>query len=57
MRAMIEEMRAIHDLSKVPDFKNRDPEASAKIVANNPPVGFCKCMVGAPERNKTSFLK
>ncbi|NKB59106.1 MAG: TauD/TfdA family dioxygenase [Alphaproteobacteria bacterium] len=38
MRAMIENLRAVHDLSRVPDFKNRDPEATRKIVADNPPV-------------------
>ena len=38
MRAMIEDLRTVHDLSRVPDFKNRDPEATAKFVSDNPPV-------------------
>ena len=28
----------MHGLSKVSDFKSRDPKATAKIVADNPPV-------------------
>ena len=38
MQTMVEKLRVIHDLSKVPEFKGRDPEATAKIIADNPPV-------------------
>jgi len=38
LRATIDGLRTVHDLSKVADFKNRDPAATARIVADNPPV-------------------
>lgn len=38
MRVMVDGLSTVHDLSKISDFKNRDPKATAKIVADNPPV-------------------
>jgi len=38
MWVMVDGLSTVCDLSKVSDFKNRDPKATAKIVADNPPV-------------------
>ena len=56
MRAMIEGLRAVHDLSKVPNFKNRDPDATAKIVADNPPVDHPLVWTHPDSGRKSLFL-
>ena len=38
MWMMVNGLSTVHDLSKISNFKNRDPKATAKIVADNPPV-------------------
>ena len=38
MWMMVNGLSTVHDLSKISNFKNRDPKATAKTVADNPPV-------------------
>lgn len=56
MQAMVEKLRVIHDLGKVPEFKGRDPEATAKIIADNPPVEHPLVWSHPDSERKSLFL-
>ena len=56
MRTIIEGLRTVHDLSKLADFKNRDPKSTAKIVADNPPVEHPLVWTHPDSGRKSLFL-